>query len=76
MDLECVVVPVSPSLPDCLLTSSNFSRDPVVAIEWSLDGQILAFASAQEVSLLCAQHLNDLSGAPGWSVFATVRIDK
>ncbi|BGP39389.1 regulator of (H+)-ATPase in vacuolar membrane [Rhodotorula kratochvilovae] len=55
---------------------SQVLDEPVVAFEWSPDGQTLALASAQEVSLLCAQRLDDLSGAPSWATYATVRIDE
>ncbi|GAA6056051.1 hypothetical protein JCM3770_007000 [Rhodotorula araucariae] len=54
---------------------SQVLDEALVAIEWSADGQTLALASAQEVSLLCAQRLDDLSGAPSWTPYATVRID-
>ncbi|KPV72243.1 uncharacterized protein RHOBADRAFT_56056 [Rhodotorula graminis WP1] len=50
-------------------------EEPVVAIEWSPDGQTLAFATEHEVSLMSAQLLNDLSGAPGWATYANIRID-
>ncbi|BGO90977.1 hypothetical protein NBRC10512_002265 [Rhodotorula toruloides] len=49
--------------------------DPLVKLEWSVDGRTLAVAAAKEVSLWCAQRLDDLTGRPSWTTYATVRID-
>ncbi|GAA6036036.1 hypothetical protein JCM8097_006576 [Rhodosporidiobolus ruineniae] len=48
--------------------------DPVVGLSWSPDGRILAVGTAAEVQLLCAQRLDDLSGAPSWNCCATVSV--
>ncbi|CEQ42660.1 SPOSA6832_04497 [Sporobolomyces salmonicolor] len=48
--------------------------EPVISLEWSIDGSSLALATPSEVSLYCAQRLDDLSGCASWAVYATLTL--
>ncbi|GJN89497.1 hypothetical protein Rhopal_002484-T1 [Rhodotorula paludigena] len=59
-------------------SGEQFSQDlesPIVKLAWSVTGDTLAWASEEQVSLMCPQRFDDLSGAPSWAVYASVRID-
>ncbi|GAA5892396.1 hypothetical protein JCM5296_003587 [Sporobolomyces johnsonii] len=48
--------------------------EPVISLEWSIDGSSLALATPSKVSLYCAQRLDDLSGCASWAVYATLTL--